>query len=65
MLEAAWIRFPDLSLQVLSQRYSRLEDRLYRYESLGSDFRAELSVDATGLVIGYVGFWERVIPQHI
>jgi hypothetical protein len=57
---AAWVRFPELTLEPLPQRYTRLSDRLYRYESNGGAFVAELEVDAVGLVITYEGGWERV-----
>ncbi len=59
---AAWIRFPDLAVLPLRQRYTRLSDRLYRYESLVSGktrFAAELSVDGDGLVIDYQDVWKR------
>ena len=52
-LTAAWVRFPELSVEPLFQRYTRLEERTYLYESLrqGRDvFHARLEVDAAGLV---------------
>jgi hypothetical protein len=61
---AAWIRFPDLAMLPLRQRYTRLSDRLYRYESLvngKTGFVAELSVDGDGLVIDYQGVWKREV----
>jgi hypothetical protein len=64
-LNAAWVSFPDLSLQVLAQRYTRLGEELYRYESLGTDFTAALSVDDQGLVIRYAGLWDRVAPPVV
>lgn len=57
---AAWVRFPELTLQPLPQRYTRLSDRHYRYESNGGAFVAHLEVDDAGLVITYEGGWERV-----
>ena len=59
-LTAAWVRFPDLSLQPLPQRYTRLSDGLYRYESVGTGFTADLEVDDLGLVTIYPGWCERV-----
>jgi len=56
---AAWVRFPALSVEPLWQRYTRLEERRYRYES-ASGFSAELVVDELGLVTQYAGGWERV-----
>jgi hypothetical protein len=44
----------------LQQRYTRLAERRYRYESLESGFAAILDVDEDGLVLTYEGLWERV-----
>jgi uncharacterized protein len=57
---AAWVRFPELTVQPLRQRYTRLSGTLYRYESLDSGFRAEIEVDEEGLVVVYSGGWERI-----
>lgn len=57
-LTAAWVRFPGLNVQPLGQRYTRLEERGWRYES-DTGFTAALSVDAEGLVVSYPGVWER------
>ncbi|GHG80198.1 putative glycolipid-binding domain-containing protein [Comamonas sp. JC664] len=59
-VRAAWIRMPDLSLQVLPQRYTRLSQTRYGYESSGGAFKAEVDVDALGLVTNYPPGWERV-----
>jgi uncharacterized protein len=56
----AWVRFPELTVEPFPQRYTRLAERRYLYESLTSDFRAELDVDDLGLVNRYPGLWERV-----
>jgi len=57
---AAWIRFPQLTVEPLPQRYTRLADRRFRYESGGGAFTAELEVDDLGLVVSYPPLWERV-----
>ena len=57
---AAWVRFPDLSLERLPQRYTRLDEHHYRYESDGGNFVTELAVDELGLVTRYEGLWERI-----
>jgi hypothetical protein len=59
---AAWVRFPELTVQPLPQRYTRLAERRYRYESNNGAFVAELEVDDLGLVVRYEGGWERVSP---
>jgi hypothetical protein len=59
-VNAAWIQFPSLEVTVLPQRYTRIADRTYRYESFLSGFTALLEVDDLGLVKTYEGLWERV-----
>lgn len=56
---AAWVRFPGLSVQPLTQTYTRLASHRYRYES-ETGFAADLEVDELGLVERYDGLWERV-----
>lgn len=57
---AAWIRFPELTVEPLPQRYVRTGDRLYRYASEGGAFTADIEVDELGLVVRYPPAWERV-----
>ncbi|HEV3077650.1 MAG TPA: putative glycolipid-binding domain-containing protein [Thermoanaerobaculia bacterium] len=59
-MTAAWVRFPELSVEPLAQRYTRLDERRVRYESRGGAFTAELEVDELGLVVSYPPLWERV-----
>ena len=54
---AAWVRFPELSVERLPQRYTRLDQFLYRYESSNGGFVADISVDDLGLVTRYGDFW--------
>jgi hypothetical protein len=54
--------FPELAVSGARQRYTRLEDARYRYESVDSGFTADLPIDADGLVLDYPGLWERVSP---
>ena len=61
---AAWVRFPELTLQPLSQEYRRLGDRKYRYSSRRGGFIAELLVDDHDLVLDYEGFWKRAEKMH-
>lgn len=57
----AWISAPDLTVWAQSQAYTRLGERLYRFESLdGSGFQADLTVDADGLVTDYPGYFARI-----
>jgi hypothetical protein len=57
---AAWLRFPELTVEPLPQRYTRLDERRVLYESRGGAFTAELEVDELGLVVRYPPLWERV-----
>jgi len=57
-VRAAWLRFPDFTLEVLEQRYCRLADTMYRYESGGGSFVTELQVNTGGLVTHYPNLWE-------
>lgn len=59
-VSAAWLRFPSLKLERLEQRYTRLADRTYLYESREGSFVAELEVDEEGMVVRYGDFWSRV-----
>jgi uncharacterized protein len=63
---AAWVRFPELTVEPLPQRYIRLAERRYRYESAGGAFVAEIEVDDLGLVTTYEGGWRRIAasPDH-
>jgi len=56
---AAWVRFPELTVQPLSQRYTRLGKDTYRYQS-NTGFSAEIVVDDLGLITTYPGRWERI-----
>ena len=45
----------------MPRAYTRLADRLYLFENLdGSDFRAELAVDADGVVLDYPDLFRRL-----
>jgi hypothetical protein len=57
---AVWVQFPSLEIKPLPQRYTRLAQDRYRYESNYGAFVAELEVDQDGLVIHYPGGWQRI-----
>jgi hypothetical protein len=63
-LHVGYITVPDLSIRPVRQRYTCLarseSGGIYRYDSLDSGFRADLTVDAHGLVVEYPGIWKRV-----
>jgi hypothetical protein len=56
---ASWIKFPELTVELLSQRYTRTAKNIYRYES-DTGFSADIQFDDLGLVVAYPGGWERI-----
>jgi hypothetical protein len=66
VIKAAWLEVPDLVVQPMDQRYTRLpgvdgNDR-YEYQSLPSGSTYELIVDSDGIVIDYERFAVRILP---
>ena len=60
-LKVAYVAAPGLGVEPDGQRYTcPKEGELYRYESLESDFMADLRVDADGLVLDYPGLFRRI-----
>jgi hypothetical protein len=57
---AAWFRIPEFRVEPLRQRYTRLAEDTYRYESPDHDFTATLTVDDLGLVVVYDPGWVRL-----
>lgn len=56
-VRAAWLRFPSFALEPLDQTYSRIAERVYRYESAGGRFVAQIEVDDNGLPLRYGDLW--------
>jgi uncharacterized protein len=59
-VEVLYLEVPALTVRRSRQRYTCLGPRLYLFESLESDFRAELRVDGEGLVLDYPGLFRRL-----
>lgn len=57
-IRVAYIDVPQFAVSVMPQRYTRLEERLYRFQSDG--FQADLTVDEQGIIVDYPGLWRRV-----
>ena len=56
-----YVQFPGLDITTDRQRYTGLEPRrLYRYESLDSDFSREITVDDEALIVTYPGLFRRL-----
>lgn len=60
--EMAWISLPDLAVSHSPQSYEPISPGRVRYVARDSDFRAELELDADGLVVAYEHLAERVTP---
>ena len=56
-VRAAWVRFPELTTEVLEQVYTRSAENTYHYSSADGAFQRDLTVDATGFVVEYPGLW--------
>ena len=57
-VKAAWLKFPSFELETLTQIYTRLNERRYRYTSHDGDFVAEIKVDDVGFATVYSDLWE-------
>lgn len=57
---AAYLAFPELRLDLLEQRYKRIDGRRYAYEALRFSYDATLEVSEEGFVRYYPGLWEAV-----
>lgn len=58
-IDPVYVTAPDLAVSRLRQRYTRMADRVYRYESIGHGFIRDLVVDEHGLVLDYPGLFRR------
>ena len=58
-IKVAYILVPELSLRAAPQRYTRLADRLWRFDGLDIDFTADITVDDEGFVMEYPGLFRR------
>jgi hypothetical protein len=68
-VRAAWVRFPELTLEILEQTYARVAEESYMYESAGGTFRRELIVNPVGFVVDYPDYWRAeamtIDPAHV
>ena len=62
-VRAAWLRFPEFSLEGLDQAYTCLAPGKARYEHLDApSFSVDLELDDHGMVIGYPGLCAALAP---
>jgi uncharacterized protein len=52
-IKVAYILVPELTLRVRPLRYTRLSDRVWRFDALDIDFTADITVDEQGFVIEF------------
>lgn len=57
----AYVALPELTLGPDPQRYTRLGERRYLYESRDSDFVSEIEADDDGLLVNYPGLFRRIL----
>jgi hypothetical protein len=60
-VKAAWLRFPNFSLEPLEQTYHRIGESAYRYESAKGSFVTELKLNKQGFVTHYPNFWREEV----
>ena len=60
-IKVAYVLVPELSLRAAPQRYTRLAERLWRFDGLDIDFTADLTMDEGGFVVEYPGLFRREI----
>ena len=54
-IRAAWVKFPRLEIEPMAQRYTRVAEYRYRYES--KNVEVDLEVGSAGLVTHYPDSW--------
>ena len=59
-IDVVWADPDEAVVQRDPQRYTRLGERTWRFDSLDSDFTAELEVDEDDLVLDYPGLFRRI-----
>lgn len=57
-IQAGYVDVPSLTITAVSQRYTRIDERAYRYAS--GSFAADVIFDEHDLVTDYEGLWRRV-----
>jgi uncharacterized protein len=63
-VRATWVRFPEFTVELLEQVYTRVGLKRYLYESADGTFRRELEVDGEGFIVEYPDFWRAVASDR-
>lgn len=58
-MRAAYLTVPALQVRVDEQEYTKLSPTKFRYRGLSTDFEAEVTNDADGIVVDYPPGWKR------
>jgi hypothetical protein len=58
-ITVAYVGFPDLAVTTEPQRYTRVAEHRYRFESLDGSFVRDIEVDEHSLVVTYAGLFRR------
>ena len=61
---AAWLRFPEFTLERLEQRYHRVALDTYDYQAPSVGYAAALRVSDSGFVTQYPGLWEQEVTSN-
>ena len=63
-VRSAWVRFPELRVELLEQTYTREAKHRFRYRALVDEepFTALLETDPFGRLLRYEGLWEAEMP---
>jgi hypothetical protein len=59
-IAVAYVDLPALAVRLEAQRYTRLSEARYHFESAAHGFARDVEVDADGLVVSYPGLFRRV-----
>lgn len=59
-IDIVLISFPELTPSRQQQKYSRIDEKFYRFEVPSIGFIAKLEVDKLGLVVNYDTIWSRL-----
>lgn len=59
-VRAAWLRYPQMTLEPLDQTYTRIDDTHVHYSSAGGAFERTLTIDDAGFPVDYPGLWRAV-----
>ncbi len=59
-ISVAYVSLPNLIVEPVQQRYTKLAGNRFLYEGLSTGFAAELEVDGDGIVLDYPGVYRRL-----